>query len=239
MRRTTGINMTDNLMEDRHAAQMLHLCRLVSPSLPVGAYAFSGGLEHAVTAGWVEDEDGARDWIFGQLEHAQSRLDVPVLARLYRGLEARDRDSVVAWSALLLAARESAELQAADRRMGLALARLLADLGVPDAGAWRDDESPCFAGVFALACLHWEIPLAAAARGLLWSWTENQVAAAIKLVPLGQTAGQRMLVEASARIPACIARGLALDDDEIGAIAPGVAIASALHETQHTRLFQS
>lgn len=230
---------TDLPKSDPHAVQLLHLCRLVSPSLPVGAYAFSSGLEHAVSAGWVAGEDDAREWILGQLEHGQARLDVPVLARMRRGFEAGDADGVRAWSARLLASRESAELLAAERRMGVALARLLDDLGVHEAAAWRDGESASFAALFALACVHWRIPSASAALGYLYSVVDSQVAAAIKLVPLGQTAGQRILLAASARIPACVARGLTLEDDDIGAAAPGVAIASALHETQHTRLFQS
>lgn len=224
---------------DPHAAQLLHLCRLTSPSLPVGAYAFSAGLEHAVAAGWVTHEDDAREWILGQLEHVQARLDVPVLARLHRGFEARDADGVRAWSALLLASRESAELLAAERRMGGALARLLDDLGVEEAATWRDEECASFCALFALACVHWRIPPASAALGYLLAVVDSQVAAAIKLVPLGHTAGQRLLLAASAPIPACVARGLALEDGDIGATAPGVAIASALHETQHTRLFQS
>ena len=93
--------------------------------------------------------------------------------------------------------------------------------------------------MFALAAVHWQIPLLDSAMGYLWAWTENQVAAAIKLVPLGQVAGQRILSAALESIPGLIDQGLALAEDDIGALAPGLAISSALHETQYTRLFRS
>ena len=70
-------------------------------------------------------------------------------------------------------------------------------------------------------------------------WAENQVLAAIKLIPLGQTAGQKILSSVIKIIPDQVLTGLSLNDEEIGYTAPGQAIASALHETQYTRLFRS
>ena len=218
---------------------LLQLLRLVSPALPVGAYAYSQGLEHAVARRWVHDEASAGAWILGLLEHALGRLDVPVLARLYHAWRANDAQAVEDWNRYLYASRESAELQAQDRQLGAALARLLAGLDVPEARAWVTDEHATFATLYALAAAHWRIPLREAAGGYLWSWAENQVMAAIRLVPLGQSAGQRLLSAVVERISGVLERDLALPDEEIGFLAPALAIASALHETQYSRLFRS
>ena len=220
-------------------AALLQLLRLASPALPVGAYAYSQGLEYAVAVRWVHDEASARAWILGLLEHALGRLDVPVLSRLYGAWEENDAQAVDDWNRLLYASRESAELQAQDRQLGAALARLLAGLDMPEARTWVTDGHATFATLYALAAVRWCIPLREAAGGYLWSWSENQVMAAIKLVPLGQTAGQRLLSAVVERIPGVLERGLTLPDAEIGFLAPALAIASALHEAQYSRLFRS
>jgi urease accessory protein len=97
----------------------------------------------------------------------------------------------------------------------------------------------CQAAPFALAAVHWKIGLEDCLLGYAWGWTENQVAAAIKLVPLGQTDGQRVQLKLAERLPATVARAMKVEDDDIGAGAPALAIASACHETQYTRLFRS
>lgn len=218
---------------------LLRLLQLVSPALPVGAYAYSQGLEAAVDAGWVSDEVSLRGWLFGVLEHSLCRVDLPVLARLQRAWSAGDDAAVAYWAAWLMAQRESAELQAEDRHLGLALARLLAELDVPAARAWTTHADVGWPVMFALAAAHWAIPPAQAQCGYLWAWCENQVAAALKLMPIGQTAGQRLLSECAHRLPALAAHAAGLPDADIGQVSPGLAIASARHETQYTRLFRS
>jgi urease accessory protein len=221
------------------APARLRLWQLISPTLPVGAYAYSQGLEHAVAVGWVSDENDAAQWITGLLQHSLSRVDAPLLARMHRCWRAGDGAGVTAWSRILIAARETAELRAEDRQMGAALARLLQDLDVPGAAPRSTEEAPPFAAMFALGAAHWAIPERETVEGYLWAWTENQVAAAIKLVPLGQTAGQRLLLTAAPAVSAAAERALQLGDEDIGASASGLAIASALHETQYSRLFRS
>lgn len=215
------------------------LLQLCSPILPVGAYAYSQGLESAVEQGWVRDEISAGAWILGLLGHTVRRLDLPIFARLYRAWQAGDMSAVRRWNARLYAAREAAELQREDQQLGAALARLLSDLGLDEAASWRNAPRVCFATLFGLAAVRWEIPLPEAATGYAWAWTENQVTAATRLIPLGQTASQRLLVAAGPVIAAVVADSLALIDEEIGAAAPGLALASALHETQYSRLFRS
>ena len=218
---------------------LLRLMQLVSPALPVGAYAYSHGLEWAVGAGWVTDEAAVERWIVGLLSGVWARVDVPVLLRLREALEAGAAGAVQPWAEWLMASRESAELQAEDRAMGQSLARLLADLGIAEAAPWATAPACAMPLPWALASLHFCIAPLSSAAGLLWTYVEHQVSAAVKLVPLGQTAGQRLLGRLGEQVPAAVARGMALPDDEIGAAAPGLAVASAQHETQYSRLFRS
>ncbi len=222
-----------------NANALLHLLHLSSPALPIGAYAYSQGLESAVHAGVVRSESEAREWILGLLEHVQARLDVPLLARLHAAVAQGDAAALDRWTTFLGATRESRELQEEDRALGRALARLLADLGVSGARELAAHPSVTLAAAFALAAVAHEIPLREAASGYLFAWLENQVAAALRLVPLGQTSGRRILLAGIAAIPAALDVGLGLDEDEIGAAAPGLAALSARHESQYTRLFRS
>jgi urease accessory protein len=187
----------------------------------------------------VYDEASAAGWIGGVLDAGPAQLDVPVLARLYRAWENDDLAQVHHWSRTLDAARESGELQAEAHQLGESLAVLLTQLGVEAAQPWKEVEYAGFPTLFALAAVHYRVPLPETALGFLWAWCENQVAAAIKLVPLGQTAGQRILSLLIGQLPAAAERGLALSDNEIGMLAPRLAIGSARHETQYTRLFRS
>ena len=218
--------------------RLLRLLQLVSPQLPVGAFAYSQGMEWAVENGWVNSADTAAGWIGGLLCRSLACFDIPLLDRLYRTWQTRDHGRFAYWNRYLLAGRGTAELQQEERSMGRALLRLLPHLQ-PD---WIDNASACqpgFTAMFAAAACNWDIPRQAACAGLLWAWSENQVAAAVKLVPLGQTDAQRILTGLAEKIPGAVAQGLALGDEAIGASAPGLMLASALHETQYTRLFRS
>jgi urease accessory protein len=215
------------------------LWQLMSPTLPVGAYSYSAGLEYAIEAGWVADAEATADWLQGQLRHALARVDIPLLARLHGCWLSGDDAGLHHYARWLRASRETAELVAEDQHMGRALARLLNELGLVEAEPWSGESNVGWAVMFALALARWDIPLAEGAEAYLWAWCENQVAAAIKLVPLGQTAGQRMLLDLAGPVGEAAAEGLALTDEAIGGTAPGVAIASSLHETQYSRLFRS
>jgi urease accessory protein len=216
----------------------LHLLRLVSQGLPIGGFSYSRGLEAAVHAGWVANEAAARDWILGTLRANVAQLDGALFWRMATALEAGDKERFRAANAWLAAGRESREFQREDRRQGEALLRLLADLDVP-AARGEQGEALTYAAAFAVAGHHWRIAPEAALKGLLWVYVEGQVTAAIKLVPLGHTAGQRLLIEAAPAIEEAATRARSLPDDEVGNLAPALAMASAWHETQYSRLFQS
>lgn len=218
---------------------LLRLCQLVSPALPIGGFHFSQGLEYAVEAGWVRDEGTAGEWIGGIAAQAIATLDLPILLRLHAAWQANDPATALAWSRRLLAARETAELRAEDRHLGRALARVLGELGFAEAGQWSGSADTSFAASFALAAARWNIPPQEAACGHLWTWCENQVLAAVKLVPLGQSAGQRLLDRLLQRIPALAAAAAFIDDEDIGVATPMQGLASARHEGQYSRLFRS
>jgi len=218
---------------------MLRLLQLASPALPIGAFAYSQGLEQATLLGWVKDEPTASRWIEGVLTEVLPRLDLPVLAASYAAWSSGDLARVQQLSAFLHACRESAELGAEDRHLGAALARVLYGLGVPEAEPWIIDPDATFAGLFSLAAVHFEIPLHSAALGFLFTWLENQVAAATRLIPIGHIAAQRVLSQVLLALPAAVAHGLSIPISAAGFLAPGLAIASALHETTYSRLFRS
>ncbi len=218
---------------------LVRLLQLASPALPIGIYSYSQGLERAVEDGWIQNERQAGEWIAGILEHCQTGTDLPCLSRLYDAWAEGDGDSVERWSLHLLACRETSELRAEDRQSGQALARLLAGLNVEGAEAWARHPSATLATGFSLAAVNWKIPKFEAAVGYLWGWLENQVLCAVKLVPLGQAAGQRLLSALAEQIPGRVKQAFELRDDAIGGSAFGFALASSRHEVQYSRLFRS
>jgi urease accessory protein len=214
--------------------------QLVSPTLPVGAFAYSQGLEHAVHLGWVHDAKSAYTWIDGIADQALVHLDLPVFYRLYDAWQCDDGESISRWNELLIAGRESSELQDEDHHMGVALARLLSSMEILEANDWtRPDGATSWVTMFALAAQRWGIAKREAALGFCWSWAENQVVAAVKLVPLGQTDGQRVLWKIGESIDRWVDLAAERKTEAIGAFLPGLAVSSALHETQYSRLFRS
>jgi urease accessory protein len=215
------------------------ILRFASPSLPIGTFAYSRGLEYAVHAGWITDEDTARDWILGLVSHSGVQLDGAVFTRLHAAFADGDATRSEHWNSFLMASRESSELRLEDSQLGAALMRLLGSAGVTRASGYAGREDVAYATAFALAMVEHQVPLEAALGALLWAQAESQTSAALRLVPLGQTSGQRILSRVIALLPELTARSLAVTDDAIGAFAPALALGSALHETQYTRLFRS
>jgi urease accessory protein len=221
---------------------LLRLMQLVSPSLPVGAFNFSQGLEYAVAAGWVTDEPQSLEWIGGLARAVVGTLDIPILLRLHAAWQREEPAAVANWSARLIAARETSELRAEDLHMGRALARLLVAMDATtygDLAAWQSRLDASFATLFSCVAVRAQVSADEAAWGYLWAWCETQTLAAVRLVPLGQSAGQRLLDQLLRIIPAIVVRARSIGDDDIGCTAVSQVLASAWHETQYTRLFRS
>ncbi|MGZ8157819.1 MAG: urease accessory protein UreF [Methylobacter sp.] len=218
---------------------LLRLLQLVSPGLPIGMYSYSQGLERAVDDGLVSSADEARDWISGALHQSITRVDVPILLRFFDAWRQENYAAISHWSKILTACRETSELRTEDRQTGQALAKLLVKLDIPDAATWQRQPGATLATVFSLAAVRWGIEPRNAAVGYVWGWLENQVLCAVKLVPLGQVAGQQLLQALAAQIPAQVDCAALITDDDIGGSAFGLALASSRHETQYSRLFRS
>ena len=220
------------------AHQLTKLLQLASPALPVGAFSYSQGLESAVDAGIVKDAPTAQRWISDVLALSLARMEAPVLLRLIAAWSRADFAAVERWNALFLASRESAELRAETAQMGYSLARLLPGL---IAAPLKLDalEEIAYPTAYACAVAQWQIDATQALIAYLWSWLENQVIAALKAVPLGQTDGQKILLALGDAVTRAAENAATLDDDEIGNFAPGLAILCSQHETQYSRLFRS
>ena len=220
----------------RGSMALLRLLWLASPALPIGGYAYSRGLEYAVCDGSISDAESARRWIDGVLERQVAALDAPVVARLYDAWSADSQADVTRWDDFLCAARETGELALEDAQLSRSLLRLLREAGVARAST---SGVRSYAAAFALACVHWGVSRAEAVLAYMFVFVESQVTAAIKLVPLGQTSGQHVLTALLARVEQLAGVSLPLPDAELGSFTPGLALASALHETQYSRLFRS
>ncbi|SHG99781.1 urease accessory protein UreF [Massilia sp. CF038] len=220
-----------------NAAALLHLLQFASPALPIGGYSYSQGLEAALDAGIVHDADSARVWISGYLHEVSARWDGPLFWRLLKAFEAGDDASVALWSERFLASRDSAEFRAETIQMGYSLTRLLAELGVG-----KRDMLACEVGLpsaFACAVDALGIGHEEALLAMLFGWVENQVLVCVKSVPLGQVAGQRMLLSLRADIEQAARTARSLADDDLSNWSPGLSILSMRHEVQHGRIYRS
>lgn len=223
---------------------LIRLLQLVSPALPVGAYTYSQGLEWVIDAGRVKTEAQVGEWIGDALDGAFGHYELPLLARLMDAWAAGDDAVVADLNARALASRETSELRAETVQMGYSMVRLLVDLpAFARLPGWlarvRAVDEPVFTTVWAAAATAWGVPPADALAGYTWAWLENMVMAAVKAVPLGQAAGQRLLAELSERVPAQVDKAIVMAPQNWSNFQPGLAIASARHETQYSRLFRS
>jgi len=215
----------------------LRLFQLISPSLPVGAFTYSQGLELAVEQGWVDSQPTFDAWLEGQLLQSMATLELPILAKMLDANEAQDSVRLVSLARDLLAWRETKELRLEEQQRGAALARLLPHLDISlDEQQLAACKLTQLAGI-AIAATEWQITRDKLFAGYLWSWLENAVMAGVKLIPLGQTQGQQTLMTLAPRLELAIE--LAQQVTEPGSVTPALAIASSRHENQYTRLFRS
>jgi urease accessory protein len=223
-------------------AELLTLLQLTSPALPVGAYSYSEGLETLVDRELITDRLGLQLWLTESLATGSIAVEAAILLRAHRAWIDRDVHRLAYWNQWLSATRESYELQQQNWQMGRSLLKLLKDLqpqlNIIDLETVLEEECN-FAIAFAIAAGELPIDERTAAIGYLYSWASNLVGAGVKLIPLGQTAGQRILMNLAAPMTATVDRVLDLPDDGLFCCSWGLALASMNHETQYSRLFRS
>ena len=224
---------------------LLKLLHLGSPMLPVGAFSYSQGLEWAVESRAIVDRASAQTWIFDVLRWSVGRFEAPLLLAAHRGWLGNDDSQIEELNRWMLATRETRELRAETEQLGYSLRRWCADSAAVDASMLaRLDaiDTPTWPVVFAAVASAWAIEPHDMLSTYLWTWVENQVGAAMKAVPLGQTDGQKILLAAPPVIDTVAIEAMVLAHGhprDWPTQCPGLAIASSCHETQYSRLFRS
>ncbi|MGF1570362.1 MAG: urease accessory protein UreF [Nodosilinea sp.] len=223
-----------------NAQALLKLLQLVSPALPVGAYSYSEGLETLVHQGVITNVEAMAAWLCQELSYGLVRLEVAVIGQVHQAATAGDEDAISRWNHWLSALRDTEETRQQSWAMGRALVRMATDLH-PDLGdRFAAVGSRCnFAVGFGLLAVHWEISAPTTALGYLHSWTTNAVTSAVKLIPLGQTAGQRLMLELYPTLAAAAVDGLKTMPEDFSLSGWGAALASMQHEGLYSRLFRS
>lgn len=220
---------------------LLRLLQLTSPSLPIGAYTYSQGLESAIEKGFVINEQTAREWIAESLTIIGD-FEAPISWRLMQSFSNRDTESVKYWTECFVAARDTSEFRAETIQMGYSLSKLVIDLKIADASLQSIlqnlTEIP-LPTAFACATEALGVPHEEALLGMLFSLVENQVLACVKSVPLGQVSGQSLLFSLHPVIESVAQRAQQLEDDELSNWAPGLSLLSMQHETQYSRIYRS
>ncbi len=224
-----------------HDSSLMQLMWLASPALPIGGFSYSECLEAAVDTGRAATESDAVTWLVDHLHLSLARSDLPAVAHAIAAWRAREPARIASLNAWVLQTRESSELRAQTEQMGKSLLDWLRNhtTATPDQIATLAAQQPTYPIAYALAASSTGAPLRECLLAYAFGWAENMVQAAIKSVPLGQSAGQRILSALTAEIPAAVDHALALDDDTRQAFTPMLAILSSQHEVQYSRLFRS
>lgn len=226
------------------SSSFLQLMWLASPALPIGGFSYSEGLEAAVNAALVATESEAADWLHHQLHLTQSRGDMAAIAQAMPAWASDDKARLQALNSWVRHTRESSELRLQTEQMGRSLVEWMKNRYADDAHAlerihWLAAQDASYPLAFALAAHFTGASARDALLAYAFGWAENMTQAAIKSVPLGQSAGQRILARLTAEIPLAVEHALALPDSERQAFSPMLAILSARHEHQYSRLFRS
>ncbi|KGF72124.1 urease accessory protein UreF [Neosynechococcus sphagnicola sy1] len=223
---------------------LLRLLQLASPTLPVGAYSYSEALETLISTGKIADIEELESWLRQELSTGAVRMEAAVMLRGYQAVQAQDLAVIAHWHHWLSAARETEELRWQSWQMGLALFRLLQALHPEQADFFTQLYEGCdrtcnFAIAFALAAALWEIDPESALLGYCQSWLTNLIGAGVKLIPLGQTAGQKLLMGMQVPLITSTQEIQGLTDTQLVSCSWGLSLASMNHETEYSRLFRS
>jgi urease accessory protein len=224
---------------------LLQLIWLASPALPVGGFSYSEVLEAAGDAGLATSETEACHWLLDQLHLGLSRGDLALVARAHSAWRRCDAAEAAALNTWVVTTRESHELRQQTEQMGRSLVEWMKHRPLD---ARHVDQlqilaslrpAPTWPVAFALAALQAGAPCRDTLLCFAFGWAENMVQAALKSVPLGQAAGQRILSALAAEIPDAVDAAIQLGNAERQVCTPMLAILSAQHETQYSRLFRS
>jgi len=222
-------------------ASLLLLMQLASPALPVGGFSYSEGLESAVQHGYITDEATAQHWLIDQLHISQSRSDLAVVAKAINAWRNNDLQKLQSLTQWILQTRETSEMRLQTEQMGRSLLEWLRNQTLVDELQLKTclQLPPTWPLTFALAVASTDLPIQDSLTACAFSWAENMVQASLKAIPLGQRSGQRILATLSLQIPIAVDHAMQLNDDQRQAFSPRLAIVSARHETQYSRLFRS
>jgi len=215
---------------------LLQLMWLASPALPVGGFSYSEGLEAAVDAHLVAGETDAARWLVEQLHLTLARAELPIVHRAIRAWRAHDAERVAQLNDWVLRTRETFEMRQQTEQMGRSLVEWIK--AVRPKVAARAATGLCYPVAWSLAAADLDVAPRDALQAYAFGWAENMVQAAVRAVPLGQSAGQRVLATLAQEIPAAVDAALTAEN-EPQAFSPMLAILSARHENQYSRLFRS
>ena len=220
--------------------KLLYILQIASPTLPVGAYSYSEGLETLVEQSIVRDYESFFRWLSQELQHGSIVVETAIMFRAYQSLVQGDLQKLATWNAWLSAARETEELRQQSWQMGRSLVRLLLSLQ-PEIVSVTDKigDSCNYAIAFGIAAAHWQIDSQDAILAYFQSWVTNLIGAGVKLIPLGQTDGQKLLLNLNPLLIESTNKVIDLPDENLASCSWGLSLASMAHQGQYTRLFRS
>ncbi len=240
---------------------LLNLLHISSPALPIGAFAYSQGLEYTLEAGWCKNADDVEQWIKSVMVHGLGGVDLPILKRLHQAWfcyfqenektdeldetveslnsQSLNAQSLKAWNATLLAFRETKELYLEDIQVGDAFKQWHKSQSAEHIAKLEIVDKPTVACMYALNGVIKGLTVEECLIGFVWTWLENQITSASKAMPMGQTDGQNIIRHLIPEIEAVIENAMTVEDDDIGSGLVGLSMSSALHENQYSRLFRS
>jgi urease accessory protein len=227
------------------APSLLQLIWLASPALPVGGFSYSEGMEAAVDKGLASTEARAADWLCDQLHISLARGDLAAIAKAIPAWRRSDIDRVIELNQWVLQTRETQEFRLQTDQMGRSLAQWHQALNVQSAQTLAQftqaspDDPTTYPIAYALAASSTQANVRDCCLAFAFGWAENMVGAAVKSVPLGQSAGQRILARLADEIPAAVDYAITLPNSQRQAFSPMLAVLSSQHETQYSRLFRS